>query len=69
VFKILILTLILIILITLGVGLINLVKGKSQNSITLFKSLKLRIILSAVLFLIVIFSAYMGWIEPNKVNL
>ncbi len=68
-FKILILTLILIILITLGVGLINLVKGKSQNSITLFKSLKLRIILSAVLFLIVIFSAYMGWIEPNKVNL
>lgn len=56
---------IIAILVALGFGLIGIVKGGKQGSDKLFKSLVIRVSLSVLLFLLVLFAGYMGWIEPN----
>lgn len=60
---------IIAILIALGIGLINMVKGGKYGSDKLFKSLVVRVVFSVFLFLLVLFAGYMGWIEPNMVLL
>ncbi len=58
---------IITILVALGFGLIGMLKGGRRGSDRMFKSLVARISLSVFLFLLVMFAAYMGWIEPNPV--
>lgn len=60
---------IIAILFALGVGLIGMLKGGKQGSDKMFKSLVTRVALSVALFIFVMFSGYMGWIEPNNVSL
>jgi asparagine N-glycosylation enzyme membrane subunit Stt3 len=56
---------IIAILVALGFGLIGMVKGGKEGSDKMFKSLVTRVSLSVLLFILVLFSGYMGWIEPN----
>ena len=55
------------IIVTLGFGLIGMVKGGKIGSNKMFNSLVTRVTLSVLLFLLVLFAGYMGWIEPNVV--
>jgi hypothetical protein len=55
------------ILVALGFGLIGMVKGGKQGSDKMFKSLVIRVSLSVLLFVLVMFAGYMGWITPNAV--
>jgi hypothetical protein len=57
---------IIVILVALGFGLIGMVKGGKEGSDKMFKSLVTRVSLSVLLFILV-FSGYMGWIEPNMI--
>jgi len=54
-------------LVALGFGLIGMVKGGKQGSDKMFKSLVIRVSLSVLLFVLVMFAGYMGWITPNAV--
>ena len=56
---------IVIILFSLGSALVGMLRGGKEGSNKIFKSLRLRIILSVLLFLFLIFASFMGWIEPN----
>ncbi len=67
--EVLIVVVIIAILIALGFGLIGMVKGGKQGSDKMFKSLVVRITLSVVLFIFVMFAGYMGWITPNTIML
>ncbi|MBT3195166.1 MAG: twin transmembrane helix small protein [Candidatus Ruthia sp.] len=58
---------IIAILVALGFGLIGMVKGGKQGSDKMFKSLVIRVSLSVLLFVLVMFAGYMGWITPNAV--
>jgi hypothetical protein len=58
---------IIVILVALGFGLIGMVKGGKEGSDKMFKSLVTRVSLSVLLFILVLFSGYMGWIEPNMI--
>ncbi len=58
---------IIAILIALGVGLIGMVRGGKAGSDKMFKSLVVRVSLSVLLFVLVMFAGYMGWITPNAV--
>jgi hypothetical protein len=58
---------IIAILVALGFGLIGMVKGGKEGSDKMFKSLVTRVSLSVLLFILVLFSGYMGWIEPNMI--
>lgn len=58
---------IIAILIALGVGLIGMVRGGKSGSDKMFKSLVTRVSLSVLLFVLVMFAGYMGWITPNAV--
>jgi hypothetical protein len=60
-----IILIIIAILVALGFGLIGMVKGGKEGSDKMFKSLVTRVSLSVLLFILVLFSGYMGWIEPN----
>ena len=60
---------IIAILTALGFGLIGMIRGGRQGSDKIFKSLVMRVALSVLLFLLVLFAGYMGWIEPNIVIL
>ncbi len=62
-----IILIIIAILVALGFGLIGMVKGGKEGSDKMFKSLVTRVSLSVLLFILVIFSGYMGWIEPNMI--
>ncbi|MDB3972189.1 twin transmembrane helix small protein [Candidatus Thioglobus sp.] len=55
------------ILVALGFGLIGMVRGGKKGSDKMFKSLVTRVSLSVLLFILVLFSGYMGWIEPNMI--
>ncbi|MDB3870131.1 twin transmembrane helix small protein [Candidatus Thioglobus sp.] len=55
------------ILVALGFGLIGMVRGGKEGSDKMFKSLVTRVSLSVLLFILVLFSGYMGWIEPNMI--
>ena len=63
--EVVIVIIIIAILVALGFGLIGMVKGGKQGSDKMFKSLVTRVTLSVFLFLLVMFSGYMGWIKPN----
>ncbi|MEO1940162.1 twin transmembrane helix small protein [Candidatus Thioglobus sp.] len=65
--EIVVVIIIVAILVALGFGLIGMVKGGREGSDKMFKSLVTRVTLSVLLFLLVLFSGYMGWIEPNVV--
>jgi hypothetical protein len=58
---------IIAILVALGFGLIGMVRGGKEGSDKMFKSLVTRVSLSVLLFILVLFSGYMGWIEPNMI--
>jgi len=60
---------IIVILFSLGSALIGMVKGGKEGSEKMFKSLRIRISLSVFLFVLLMFSGYMGWIEPNTTML
>ena len=55
------------ILVALGFGLIGMVRGGKKGSDKMFMSLVTRVSLSVLLFILVLFSGYMGWIEPNMI--
>jgi len=65
----LVIAIIVVILFSLGSALIGMVKGGKEGSDKMFKSLRLRISLSVFLFVLLMFSSYMGWIEPNTTML
>jgi hypothetical protein len=58
-----------VILFSLGSALIGMVKGGKEGSEKMFKSLRIRIGLSVFLFALLMFSGFMGWIEPNTTML
>lgn len=58
---------IIAILIALGVGLIGMVRGGKAGSDKMFKSLVVRVSLSVLLFALIMFAGYMGWITPNAI--
>ncbi|HIG88511.1 MAG TPA: twin transmembrane helix small protein, partial [Candidatus Thioglobus sp.] len=60
--EIVVVIIIVAILVALGFGLIGMVKGGREGSDKMFKSLVTRVTLSVLLFLLVLFSGYMGWI-------
>lgn len=65
--QIIIITIIVAILIALGSGLLGMLRGGSAGSDKMFKSLVIRVALSLFLFILVMFAAFMGWIESNVV--
>ena len=65
----LVIAIIVVILFSLGAALIGMVKGGKEGSDKMFKSLRLRISLSVFLCVLLMFSGYMGWIEPNTTML
>ncbi|NYT52641.1 MAG: DUF2909 domain-containing protein [Candidatus Vesicomyosocius endoextente] len=65
--QIIIIIIIIAILIALSIGLLGMLKGGKAGSNKMFKSLVIRVALSLSLFIIVMFSAYMDWIEPNVI--
>jgi hypothetical protein len=60
---------IIAILAALGWGLLGMLKGGKQGSDKMFKSIVTRVVLSLTLFALVMFAAFMGWIEQNNVIL
>jgi hypothetical protein len=65
--NIIIIVIIVGILIALGSGLIGLMRGGSEGSDKMFRSLVVRVALSVFLFGVLMLSGYMGWIDPNVV--
>jgi len=65
--EVVIVLVIIAILVALGFGLIGMVKGGKAGSDKMFNSLVTRVTLSVLLFLLVLFAGYMGWIEPNAI--
>ncbi|QKQ24615.1 twin transmembrane helix small protein [Candidatus Ruthia endofausta] len=65
--QVIIIVIIVAILIALGSGLLGMLRGGSAGSDKMFKSLVIRVVLSLFLFILVMFAAFMGWIEPNMV--
>jgi len=63
--KYLIIVMLMFILFSLGSAMFYLVKGKGQSQNTV-RFLTVRVALSVVLFLFIILSAKMGWIEANQ---
>ncbi len=63
--KYLIVVILLFIVFSLGSAMFYLVKGQGQSKNTV-RFLTVRVVLSVVLFLFIIFAAKMGWIEPNQ---
>lgn len=63
--KYVIIVIFLFILFSLGSAMFYLVKGKGQSQNTV-RFLTVRVAVSIVLFLFIIFAAYMGWIEPHR---
>jgi len=64
--EVLIVIVIIAILIALGFGLMGMLKGGKEGSDKMFKSLVMRVALSVILFIFVMFSGAMGWIKPNS---
>jgi hypothetical protein len=62
--KIIILILLMLVLLSLGAGMFTLIKDQNKSDRTV-KFLTLRIALSVSLFVILIFSFFMGWIQPH----
>lgn len=65
--SVIIIVIIVGILLALGSGLLGLMRGGSDGSDKMFRSLVVRVALSLFLFGVLMLSGYMGWIEPNVV--
>jgi hypothetical protein len=65
--NVVIIVIIVAILLALGSGLLGLMRGGSDGSDKMFRSLVVRVALSLFLFGVLMLSGYMGWIEPNVV--
>tara|TARA_B110000971_G_scaffold145933_1_gene149031 strand:+ start:348 stop:566 length:219 start_codon:yes stop_codon:yes gene_type:complete len=50
----------------LGSAVVGLLRGGKEGSDKMFKALRMRIILSVFLFIFLLFSSFIGWIEPNN---
>ncbi len=64
--KIIILVLLALVLISLGASMFSLIKGRSESNRTV-KYLTIRIVLSIALFVLLVVSFLMGWIQPHGV--
>ncbi len=64
--KTIILILLVLVLISLAAGMITLIKDRNKTDRTV-KFLTLRIVLSVSLFVLLIVSFFMGWIQPHGV--
>jgi len=64
--KILILILLALVLISLGAGMFSLIKDRGETNRTV-KFLTIRIVLSIALFVLLVVSFVMGWIQPHGV--
>ena len=62
--KIIILLLLALILISLGAGMVSLIKDRGETNRTV-KFLTIRIVLSIALFVLLVISFLMGWIQPH----
>ncbi|MFA9420689.1 MAG: twin transmembrane helix small protein [Gammaproteobacteria bacterium] len=62
--KIIILLLLALILISLGAGMFSLIKDRGETNRTV-KFLTIRIVLSIALFVLLVISFLMGWIQPH----
>ena len=62
--KIIILLLLALILISLGAGMFSLIKDRGETNRTV-KFLTIRIVLSITLFVLLVVSFLMGWIQPH----
>ncbi|RLA16049.1 MAG: twin transmembrane helix small protein [Gammaproteobacteria bacterium] len=62
--KIIILLLLALILISLGAGMFSLIKDRGETNRTV-KFLTIRIVLSIALFVLLVVSFLMGWIQPH----
>ena len=67
VMDIIIITIIIVILFSLGSGLVGMIRGGEKGSDKMFKSLRARVSLSVFLCILLMFASFMGWIEPNNV--
>jgi branched-subunit amino acid transport protein AzlD len=65
-YKTLLLFILIIILLSLTRGLHFLIKDKDQSR-KMLKSLTIRISLSVLLFIMILFGYYMGWLVPNHI--
>lgn len=65
-FKSIIIILLLMILVSLGKALYHMVR-KERNPDGVVNSLTVRISLSVLLFVLIFFGAYMGWITPHAI--
>lgn len=64
--KILVLSLLFLIILSLAGGMVTLIKDKEQTNRTV-KFLTVRIVLSISLFVLLIVAFLMGWIQPHGV--
>ncbi|MCS5591874.1 MAG: twin transmembrane helix small protein [Gammaproteobacteria bacterium] len=65
----LVIAIIIVILFSLGSALLGMLRGGKEGSEKMFKSLRLRIGLSVLLFALLMLAGAMGWIEPNTTML
>jgi len=66
-FKSIIIILLLMILVSLGNALYHMVR-KERNPDGVVNSLTYRIGLSVLLFVLIIFGSYMGWVTPHAIT-
>ena len=64
-----VIAIIVLIFFFLGAAVIGLLKGGREGSDKMFKALRMRIILSVLLFAFLLLAGLLGWIEPNGFNL
>ncbi|MBT6232162.1 MAG: twin transmembrane helix small protein [Nitrosomonadales bacterium] len=64
IYKSIVLLLLIVILLSLTRGLHFLMKD-DDKSLNMVKSLTVRIVLSVLLFVLLFFGFYMGWLSPN----
>ena len=62
--KIIVLLLLALILVSLGAGMVSLIKDRGETNRTV-KFLTIRIVLSIALFVLLVVSFLMGWIQPH----
>ena len=58
-----------LIFVFLGSAVIGLLRVGKAGSDRMFKALRMRIILSVLLFVFLLLAGLLGWIEPNGFNL
>ena len=64
--KIIILVMLALILLSLGAGMVTLIKDRNQTNRTA-QFLTLRIVLSILVFIFIAISFFMGWIQPHGI--